>query len=103
MPIGTYTQTVLENLGIKESELNIVSKEPDVKSIVAKVITGAADAGFVYVTDAMAAGDKVKQSTCPERERHGDLSDRCTHRKHQLTGGAKVDQSGDEPARDRPC
>lgn len=65
VPIGTYTQTVLENLGINESDLNIVSKEPDVKSIVAKVVTGDADAGFVYVTDAKAAGDKVKPIGLP--------------------------------------
>ena len=66
MPIGAYTIKVLGNLGIEESQLNIVSKEPDVTSVLAKVTTGAADAGFVYVTDALSAGSQVKQVTFPE-------------------------------------
>ena len=61
VPVGAYTETVLENLGISESDLNIVSKEQDVKSVLSKVELGEADAGFVYVTDALSAGDKVKQ------------------------------------------
>jgi molybdate transport system substrate-binding protein len=65
VPIGAYTEKVLANLGIKESQLNIVSKEIDVKSVLAKVTTGAADAGFVYVTDALSAGNQVKQVTFP--------------------------------------
>ena len=32
VPVGSYTETVLGNLGISESDLNIVSKEQDVKS-----------------------------------------------------------------------
>ncbi len=66
VPIGSYTIEVLGNLGIKESQLNIVSKEVDVKSVLAKVTTGAADAGFVYVTDAQAAGSDVKTVKLPE-------------------------------------
>ena len=66
VPIGAYTIEVLGNLGIQESDLNIVSKEPDVTSVLAKVTTGAADAGFVYITDALSAGDKVKQVPFPE-------------------------------------
>ena len=65
VPIGSYTEEVLGNLGIDESELNIVSKEVDTKSVVAKITTGAADAGFVYVTDALAAGSAVKQIKLP--------------------------------------
>ena len=67
VPIGAYTIKVLGNLGIEESQLNIVSKEPDVTSVLAKVTTGAADAGFVYVTDALSAGSQVKQVTFPEK------------------------------------
>ena len=66
VPIGAYTLKVLGNLGIEESDLNIVSKEPDVTTVLAKVTTGAADAGFVYVTDAQSAGSKVKSVTFPE-------------------------------------
>jgi molybdate transport system substrate-binding protein len=65
VPVGSYTETVLENLGISESDLNIVSKEQDVKAVLSKVELGEADAGFVYVTDALSAGDKVKQLQLP--------------------------------------
>jgi|tagenome__1003787_1003787.scaffolds.fasta_scaffold20739472_2 molybdate transport system substrate-binding protein len=65
VPVGSYTETVLENLGISDSDLNIVSKEQDVKSVLSKVELGEADAGFVYVTDALSAGDKVKQLKLP--------------------------------------
>jgi molybdate transport system substrate-binding protein len=67
VPIGAYTEQVLGNLGIQESQLNLVSKEVDVKSVLAKITTGAADAGFVYVTDALAAGNQVKQVTFPAK------------------------------------
>jgi molybdate transport system substrate-binding protein len=67
VPIGAYTEQVLQNLGIQESQLNIVSKEVDVKSVLAKITTGAADAGFVYVTDALSAGNQVKQVTFPAK------------------------------------
>jgi len=33
--------------------------------VLAKITLGEADAGFVYVTDALSAGDKVKQITFP--------------------------------------
>ncbi len=65
VPVGSYTEQVLANLGIDESQLNIVSQEVDTKSVLAKVTTGAADAGFVYVTDALSAGSQVKQVTLP--------------------------------------
>ena len=98
MPIGVYTIEVLGNLGIEESQLNIVSKEADVKSVLAKVTTGAADAGFVYVTDALAAGSDG-QAGQAARVGAGDrdLSDRGAHGQHEQTGGADVDRSGDGP------
>jgi molybdate transport system substrate-binding protein len=65
VPVGSYTETVLANLGISDSDLNIVSREQDVKSVLSKVELGEADAGFVYVTDALSAGDKVKQLQLP--------------------------------------
>jgi len=65
VPVGSYTETVLENLGISDSDLNIVSMEQDVKAVLSKVELGEADAGFVYVTDALSAGDKVKQIQLP--------------------------------------
>jgi len=52
VPVGSYTRTVLNNLGISSAVLkNVVSQATDVKQIVTAVATGEADAGFVYVTD----------------------------------------------------
>jgi molybdate transport system substrate-binding protein len=72
VPIGAYTRTVLTNLnatyGASYSDdvlKNVVSEEDSVTSIVAKVQLGEADAGFVYVTDALAAGSKVNSIDIP--------------------------------------
>lgn len=46
-------------IGGADIDANIVSLEPDVKSVLNKVITDEADAGIVYVTDATAAGTDV--------------------------------------------
>jgi molybdate transport system substrate-binding protein len=60
VPVGSYTQTVLKNLGIAAAVMkNVVSEEVDVKSVVAKVTLGEADAGFVYVTDVRPVRGKV--------------------------------------------
>jgi molybdate transport system substrate-binding protein len=66
VPIGDYTRTVLENMGAAGVLDNVVSNEEDVKGVVGKVTSGAADAGFVYVTDADAAGDDVQAIELPE-------------------------------------
>jgi molybdate transport system substrate-binding protein len=60
VPVGSYTRTVLKNLGIAEAVLkNVVSQEPDVKGVVGKVVLGQADAGFVYATDVRPVLGKV--------------------------------------------
>jgi molybdate transport system substrate-binding protein len=54
VPVGSYTRTVLGRLPAAQREAimsNVVSEETEVASIVAKLEQGAADAGFVYVTD----------------------------------------------------
>ncbi|HEU4752501.1 MAG TPA: molybdate ABC transporter substrate-binding protein, partial [Armatimonadota bacterium] len=60
VPIGRYTQEVLRKLGRMPGypagyaaavERNIVSREPNVRSVLAKVELGEADAAFVYETD----------------------------------------------------
>jgi molybdate transport system substrate-binding protein len=57
VPIGSYTRQVLRNVGLLDAILpQVVSQEKDVATIAAKIKLGAADAGFVYVTDARAAG-----------------------------------------------
>jgi len=68
VPVGSYTQKVLGQLPAGERAAitkNIVSSEPDVSSVVGKVAEGAADAGFVYITDVKAAGDKLKAIQIP--------------------------------------
>ncbi len=61
VPVGSYTLTVLQNLGIGDAVLkNVVSRETDVKSVVGKVVLGEADAGFVYVTDVRPVRGKVQ-------------------------------------------
>jgi molybdate transport system substrate-binding protein len=72
VPVGTYTRTVLTNLdavygsGYSGSVLGkVVSNEDSVTSIVTKIESGEADAGFVYITDALAAGSQVKTITLP--------------------------------------
>jgi molybdate transport system substrate-binding protein len=60
VPVGSYTQTVLQRLGIQSAVMkNVVSEETDVKGIVAKVALGEADAGFVYTTDARTVKGKI--------------------------------------------
>jgi molybdate transport system substrate-binding protein len=61
VPVGSYTRTVLGNLGISAAVLkNVVSQETDVRSVLGKVALGEADAGFVYITDAKTVPGKVK-------------------------------------------
>lgn len=69
VPIGAYTREVLARLPKAESAAilaNVRSQEPDVTSIVGKLTQGAADAGFVYVTDVTAAGSAVRAIALPE-------------------------------------
>jgi molybdate transport system substrate-binding protein len=60
VPIGDYTRDVLERLHADAVLRNVVSEEQDVKGVLAKVVSGDADAGFVYATDAKIAGSAVR-------------------------------------------
>jgi molybdate transport system substrate-binding protein len=66
VPVGDYTRTVLENMGAEDVLENVVSNEEDVKGVLGKVVAGEADAGFVYVTDANAAGEDLRAVELPE-------------------------------------
>ena len=62
VPVGDYTREVLSHLPAPEEQgilSKVRSEEPDVKSIVAKLVTGAADVGFVYASDVDAAGEEL--------------------------------------------
>jgi molybdate transport system substrate-binding protein len=54
VPVGAYTHDVLDRLPTRVREAileNVRSEEPDVRGVVGKLTQGAADAGFVYLTD----------------------------------------------------
>jgi molybdate transport system substrate-binding protein len=60
VPCGDYARTAFKNLGITTAAMkNVVGQTTDVTQTVAQVATGQADAGFVYITDARAAGGRV--------------------------------------------
>ncbi len=63
VPCGTATEQIEEATNIT---LSPASEEPDVRSVLAKVQAGEADAGLVYVTDARSAEGKVEQINFPE-------------------------------------
>lgn len=63
VPCGSATQKVEQATGV---ELTPVSEENNVTDVLNKVTTGQADAGLVYVTDAIGVGDKVTAVPFPE-------------------------------------
>jgi molybdate transport system substrate-binding protein len=68
VPIGEYTRETLAKLPPDEEKAilaNVRSNEPDVKGIVGKLTQGAADAGFVYVTDVNATGGDLTAIKLP--------------------------------------
>lgn len=62
VPIGRYAHEVLEAAGV---DVRPASFEENVKGIVAKVTAGEADAGIVYTTDVLAAGDRAEGVDIP--------------------------------------
>jgi molybdate transport system substrate-binding protein len=63
VPCGSATERVEEAAG---ATLTPVSEESAVTDVLGKVTSGQADAGLVYVTDAVAAGDRVTEIPFPE-------------------------------------
>jgi molybdate transport system substrate-binding protein len=63
VPCGAATQKVEDATGVVISP---VSEEQSVTDVLAKVTSGEADAGVVYVTDVQAAGSDVKGVRFPE-------------------------------------
>lgn len=63
VPCGAATRRVADAADV---ELDPVSEEQSVTGVLAKVTTGEADAGLVYVTDVLAAGDAVEGIELPE-------------------------------------
>jgi molybdate transport system substrate-binding protein len=66
VPVGDYTRTVLETLGLSDALDNVVSNEDDVKGVAGKVALGEAEAGFVYATDVTPVADRVRAIELPD-------------------------------------
>ncbi|WP_277282463.1 molybdate ABC transporter substrate-binding protein [Veillonella caviae] len=70
VPAGNYGKQVLTKLGMWEQvEPNVVYAK-DVKAVTAAISQGAGDAGFIYKTDAIAAGDAVQISAITSADSH---------------------------------
>jgi molybdate transport system substrate-binding protein len=68
VPIGSYTRETLAKLPPDQEQAileNVRSNEPDVNGIVGKLTQGAADAGFVYVTDVDATNGELEAIELP--------------------------------------
>lgn len=65
VPVGAYTRTLLESMGLSRVLENVVSEEDDVKGVAGKVALGEADAGFVYATDVAPISSRVRRLPIP--------------------------------------
>jgi len=66
VPVGDYTRKVLRRLGLSDLVGKAVSQETDAREVLAKVVLGEADAGFVYATDAKTVAGKVSLLGIPK-------------------------------------
>jgi molybdate transport system substrate-binding protein len=62
VPVGRAARAALAAAHVP---VRPVSEEPDVRSVLAKVVAGEADAAVVYATDLAAAGDSVDGAVLP--------------------------------------
>jgi molybdate transport system substrate-binding protein len=66
VPVGDYTRKVLARLGLSDLVGKAVSQETDVREVLAKLVLGEADAGFVYATDAKTVQGQVSLLGIPK-------------------------------------
>lgn len=89
VPVGDYTLEVLARLGLTAAvERNVVSRENDVREVLAKVALGEADAGFVYATDARTVTGKVDVIRVPARAQPAVAYGACVVRSSGHPGAA---------------
>ena len=70
VPAGNYGKQVLTKLGVWDQvEPNVVYAK-DVKAVTASISQAAGDAGFIYKTDAIAAGDAVEIAAVTPADSH---------------------------------
>jgi molybdate transport system substrate-binding protein len=65
VPVGSYTIQVLKNMNLTSVLSHVVSRENDVREVLAKVALNEADAGFVYSTDARTVSRNVRALRIP--------------------------------------
>lgn len=68
VPVGAYTRMALDKLPASRRSVvlaNVADREPDVTGIVGKLTQGAADAGFLYITDVTATDGQLKAIPLP--------------------------------------
>ena len=66
VPVGGYARQILAQMNLTSPVLaNVVSEDPDVRTVLAQVALGQVDAGFVYSTDAKTVPGQVKVIAVP--------------------------------------
>jgi molybdate transport system substrate-binding protein len=91
VPVGSYTVQVLQTLHLLGPVMsNVVSRETDVRGVLAKIVLGEADAGFVYSTDAKAVAGDVKAIKIPKKAEPGIKYGICVIAGSEHLGGARA-------------
>lgn len=67
VPAGDYARRSLAGMHLERALANVVSDEPDVEGVVAKVALGEADAGFAYRSDAITRAQQVRVIPLPRK------------------------------------
>ena len=73
VPAGNYGKQALIKLGMWEAVESNVVYAKDVKAVTATISQGAGEAGFIYKTDAIAAGDAVQISDTISADLHSPV------------------------------
>ena len=69
VPVGQYTQKILEYYGLQEEELagaGKISYGSNVKEVTTQISEGSVDCGVIYCTDAYSAGLTVSDAATPQ-------------------------------------
>jgi molybdate transport system substrate-binding protein len=116
VPIGRYSAQILDKAGADfraRVEAHVVSREANVRQVLAKVSLGEADAAIVYRTDAAAAAGKVTVVTIPAEtnviaayaiavvrsSKHPDAASAFVDRVLSADGQAALQKAGFLPAK----